>query len=193
MRILLSFAPDLHLEPLGEGIDDRNAHTVEAACNLVGGTVELATGVQGSQYNLHRRPTRRLVEVHGDSAAVVHHRHAAIQVNGDLDAIAEACQRLIDAVIHHLIHQVVKPLRAGAADIHRRSLADGLQPFKDPDLLRAVTYTLLEFLSLFCHPLHTLLASEPSTPGQPKKIPPPFSVITPHNASRREDRGIKCA
>ena len=51
----------------------------------------------------------------------------------DLDAVAEAGQRLVDGVVHDLLHQVVQAALAGGADVHAGTLADGLEALEHLD------------------------------------------------------------
>src|SRR5262249_51223074 len=50
-----------------------------------------------------------------------------------------AVDDLVDAVVDDLPEQVVVAARVGAADVHRRSLADRLQPLEDLDVLGGVS------------------------------------------------------
>jgi hypothetical protein len=47
-------------------------------------------------------------------------------MDGHIDVRGVAGQRLIDGIIHYLVHQVVQTLIAGRSDVHRGSQADGL-------------------------------------------------------------------
>ena len=49
---------DLHLQPLGQGVDHAGAHAVQAAGDLVAAAAELAAGVQDGKYHLQRRAGR---------------------------------------------------------------------------------------------------------------------------------------
>ena len=62
----------------------------------------------------------------------------AVDVDRDVDLIAEAGQRLVDRVVDDLVDQVMQAGGPGRADVHRRPLADGLEPFEDLDLVGAV-------------------------------------------------------
>ena len=58
----------------------------------------------------------------------------AVRVQGDLHAVAVARQRLVDAVVHDLVDEVVEAARPGGADVHARSAADRLQALEDGDV-----------------------------------------------------------
>ena len=73
-----------------------------------------------------------------DAAAVVDDGDRAVDVDRDVDLIAEAGQRLVDRVVDDFVDEVVQPGRPGRPDVHRRPLADGLEPFEDLDLVGAV-------------------------------------------------------
>ena len=86
-----------------------------------------------------------------DTAAVVEARDRVVLVNPDLDAIAIACQRLVDGVVDDLVDQVVQTARAGGTDIHARTLADGLKSLENLNVRTVVVlgFVLSHVLLLF--------------------------------------------
>ena len=78
-----------------------------------------------------RRRFSLRVHVDRDAAAVVHDPHAAVGQQRHVDGVAEAGQRLVDRVVHDLLHQVVQAALAGGADVHAGPLADRLEPFEE--------------------------------------------------------------
>ena len=136
--VALAVAVDLDLEPLGQGVDDRHAHAVEAAGDLVAAAAELAAGVEHGQRR-SRPPTcpwRMLVD--GDAPAVVDDLAAAVGQQGDVDAVAVARHGLVDRVVDDLVDEVVEAAGPGGPDVHAGPLADGLEAFEDLDVLGAV-------------------------------------------------------
>jgi hypothetical protein len=84
-------APDLDVELLRERVDAAHAHAVQAAGDFVGGSVELAAGVQLGEHHLHGRHLLAVGQVHhvdGDAAAVVDHGDGVVDVDGDVDFLA---------------------------------------------------------------------------------------------------------
>ena len=75
----------------------------------------------------------------GNAAPVVHDRDAAVDVDRDLDRFTEPGHVLVDTVVDDFIDEMVQPVDTGAADVHRRSLPDGVESFENFDLIRAVT------------------------------------------------------
>ena len=73
-----------------------------------------------------------------NAAAVVDDRDRAVDVNRDVDLIAEAGQRLVDRVVDDFVDEMVQPGRPGRADVHRRPLADGFEAFEDLDLVGGI-------------------------------------------------------
>ena len=134
----LAVLPDLHLQPLGEGVHDRDPHPMEAARYLIGPLLELPAGVQHGQGHFRRGLFLDRVHPGRDAAPVIDHRDAAVDVDRDLDRLAEPRHVFVDAVVHRLIDQVVQPVGAGAPDVHRRALADRVQPLQHLDLIRTV-------------------------------------------------------
>ena len=100
--------PDFEVERLGQRVDHRHADAVQAARHLVAVVVELAARVQHRHHDLGRGPAA-LVHVDGDPAPVVDDRHRVVDVDGDVDRVAEAGQRLVDRVVDHLVDEVVQP------------------------------------------------------------------------------------
>ena len=73
-----------------------------------------------------------------NAAAIVRHRHAAVDFQRDLDRLSIPGHVFIDAVIHDLIHEMVQAINAGTADVHGRSFPNGFKALKHADLVRTV-------------------------------------------------------
>ncbi len=95
LLIDLAAPPDLELERLRERVDDRDADAVQAARDFVAVVVELAAGVQNGQHDFRRGLAAR-VAVDRNAATVVDHRDRVVDVDLDVDLIAEARERLVD-------------------------------------------------------------------------------------------------
>src|SRR5207247_10457716 len=162
LRPLLAFPANLDLEPLAERVHDGDADTVQAAGDLVGGVLELAAGVQHRQHDLGRRLAALLVGVDRNAATVVSDGAGAVGVQDDLDVVAIAGQRLVDGVVDRLVHEVVQAVGARVADVHRRALADGLEPLEDLDVAGGVV--LGAHIAVTLPPLTSKIAA-PSTAG----------------------------
>mmetsp|Transcript_81331 Transcript_81331/g.225986 ORF Transcript_81331/g.225986 Transcript_81331/m.225986 type:complete len:550 (-) Transcript_81331:503-2152(-) len=129
----LLVAPDGHLQPLGECIRHRHAHAVQAAGEAVGAAralVELAAGMQPREHDLHHWHALFRVQAEGNAAAVVGHRDRAVDMQGQVDALAETGQGLIGGVVDHLLDDVQRVVGTG---VHARPLLDGLQALQDAD------------------------------------------------------------
>ncbi len=118
---------DFDFEPLREGIDDRHAHAVKPAGDLVARFVELAAGVELGHDHFQGAHFFDRVRVDRDAAAVVEHDDGVVLLERDVDLVAMAGQRLVDRVVHHFVDEVVQAVRAGRPDIHAGTLADMLQ------------------------------------------------------------------
>ena len=81
------------------------------------------------------------MQIDGNAAAIVGHRHRAIAVKGDGDAVAIASQRLVDGIVDHLVDHVMeaRPI-IGVADIHPRTLAHRIQTAQHLDLIGAIVF-----------------------------------------------------
>ena len=117
----------LHLDhqPLRQGVDHRHADAVQAAGVVVVLAVELAAGVQPRQGQLDPGQLVLGVHVHGQAATVVDHLDGAVGVEGDVDVAAEPGENLVDAVVEHLLEQVVGPR---GVRVHARPAPDRFQP-----------------------------------------------------------------
>jgi hypothetical protein len=74
------------------------------------------------------------VHVNGDTAAVVLDQGGAVGHEAHVDEVADACEDLVNAVVHDLVEDVVQAAGTGGADIHSRAPAHGLEAFEHPDL-----------------------------------------------------------
>jgi len=125
----LAVAPDGEAQPLGERVHHRHADAVQAARHLVAVGVELAAGVQLGHHDLGRRALHLVVVLDAgrNAAAVVEHRDRVVGMDGDNDLVAEAGERLVDRVVHHLEHHVMQARAIGGiADVHAGALAYGV-------------------------------------------------------------------
>ena len=154
----LPVAVHLHLQPFAQRVDDRGADAVQAAGDLVAAAAELAAGVQHRVDDLQRGTARLRLDVHGDAAAVVGDGDRPVRVDRHVDMRAEAGQRLVDGVVHDLVHEVVQAGRGGRADIHARALSDRLEALEHLDLRGVIVlFGLLDqlvvfrFFRIFCH------------------------------------------
>src|SRR6185437_7039962 len=77
-----------------------------------------------------------------DAAAVVVHGDGIVGVDGNVDRVTVAGERLVDRVVHHLVYQVVQPVLAGRPDVHAGALAHRIQSFQDLDRVGLVSILL---------------------------------------------------
>ena len=110
---------------------------VEPTRHLVAIVVELAAGMEDGEDDLGRRASAGVL-VRRDAAAVVDDGDGVVDVQRDVDLIAEARERLVDRVIDDFVDEVMQPGSPSRPDVHGRALADSLQPFEDLDLVRPV-------------------------------------------------------
>ena len=135
----LAVPPDLQVQPVGQRVHHRHAHPVQTAGDLVAVLVELPAGMQLGHDHLGGGDSLLGVDVGGNAPAVVGDGGRAVGIEGDGHLGRPARQHLVDGVVHHLVDHV---MQAGAvvrvADIHARTLADGVQTLQDPDGIRAI-------------------------------------------------------
>ena len=112
---------------------------MQAAGDLVAAAVaELAARVQHGEDDLDRRPAFLGMDGDRNAAPVIGDGHRVVGVDDHVDAGAVTGERLVDGVVDDLVDQVVQATNAGRADVHARSLANGLEPLEDGDVGRVV-------------------------------------------------------
>ena len=110
---------------------------MQASRHLVGVVVELAARVEHREHDFRGRPTA-LVHVDRNPASVVDDRDRVVDVDGDVDLVAETGEGFVDGVVDDLVHEMVKAWLTGRADVHGRALAHGLETFEHLDLVSTV-------------------------------------------------------
>ena len=73
-----------------------------------------------------------------NAAAVIDDRDAVVDMDRDLDRLTEARHVFIDTVVDDFVDEVMQAIDTGAADVHRRPLPHGIEPFQHLDLVCAV-------------------------------------------------------
>src|SRR5699024_3065046 len=129
----VSVAANLHVQVFGQRVDDGDTDTVQTTRDGVRLVVELATGVQRGQDQLHCGSLLHGGDVDRDASAVVGHPYAAIGQQGHFDGVGVACHRLVDRVVDHLSDQVVQAPLSGGTDVHPGALAYCFKPLEDRD------------------------------------------------------------
>ncbi len=135
----LLLARDFHLEARGEGVDHRDADTVQTARGLVDLGVELATRVQRAHDDFERRLFRKLrMRVDRNAAPIVADGQKAVRSQADLNEGGVAGQSLVHRVVDDFSKQVMQCFFVRAADVHPRSAPDRLQPLQHLDIGRRI-------------------------------------------------------
>ena len=111
---------------------------MQAAGNFVRLAVKFSARVQHGHHDFRRRALFRLVHVHGDAAAVVHHGDRLVGVHRHADFVGETGQRFVHGVVYHFPNEMMQAHFSGRADIHGRTQTHGLEATEDLDRLRVV-------------------------------------------------------
>ena len=122
----------LDAQPRRQRVDDRHAHAVQAAGDLVAATTELAARVEDGVHDLEGVLARRMAS-HRHAAAVVLDGHLAVVMDRHDDRRREAGHGLVDRVVDDLPHQVVQAALIGRPDVHPGASTDGLETLEDLD------------------------------------------------------------
>src|SRR6266511_3130032 len=112
-------AADLYAQPLGEEVDDRRADAVQPAGDLVGVAIEFGARVQVGHDEFGGGTFFGRMHIDGNSTPVVFNGDRIVQVDRDVDLVAEAGQGFIYAVVHDLINEVMQAYLTVRADVHR--------------------------------------------------------------------------
>ncbi len=145
LHINVAVAVDLHPHLLRERIHDGGTHTVESAAHFVAALVpaEFSAGVQRRENHFERRLFGCGMHIHRNAAAVIFHAHRTVILQRARNDVCVAGHRLVDTVIHDLVHEMVESPDIGGTDVHAGALADGFQPLQDLNLLCGII--------IFCH------------------------------------------
>ena len=118
-----------------------------------------------------------------NAASVIDDRDAAVDMDRDFDRFPEAGHMFVDAVVHDFVDEMVQPVHARAADVHRGSLADGIEAFEYFDLIRAVTVGFrldrIVLLVVLGHSALTEFCTGPAAAGSHDASPQPAPWVRP--------------
>ncbi len=129
---------DLDVEPGRQGVDHRDADTMQTTRHRVGALLELASCMEHGEHRRQRGELRLLVPVDGHATPVVLDFRRAVLVEGEIDPVAEAGHGFVDGVVEHLPDEVMQALGAGRPYVHRGTFADCFQTLQNGDVLGAV-------------------------------------------------------
>ena len=135
-----TIAPDFQIQPMGKRVHATDANPVQTAGNLIAVAIEFAARVQHGHHHLRGRQTLA-IDFHlvdGDAAAIVDNGDGVVVVDGDLDLVGIAGQGFVDRVVHHFVHQVMKPQLAGRTNVHGGPLADRFHAAEYLDGVRVI-------------------------------------------------------
>ena len=136
----LRSAGDLDVEASGQSVDDRSADAVQAAGRCVGGTAELAAGVQLGHDDLDAGQTGLRLDVDGDAAALVGDGDRSVGGEFDEDLGSISSEGLVDAVVDDFPQTVHETTGIGRADVHAGSLANRFKTGQDGQMPGAVAF-----------------------------------------------------
>ena len=130
---------NLGLQPFRQRVYGLDADAVQAARHLIARiAAEFAARVDFGEYDLERGNPLLRVDIGRNTAAVIRNGAAAVGIQHHFDVRAVARQRLVDGVVHHLVHEMVQPLGVRGRNIHTGPFSDVLQTVQYLDLFGAV-------------------------------------------------------
>ena len=112
---------------------------MKAAACLIGGIVELSSGVEGGKH----KPLRGhafFMEIHRDSTSVIRNCAGTVTFQNNVDMCAVPRQMLVHRIVHDLIDQMVQTLSGHTSYIHTRTLSDCLEALQNGDTPRVISF-----------------------------------------------------
>ncbi len=98
--------------------------------------------MQFGQYHLNGRHHLAIAyvhQIHRNAAAIIDNSDGVVHVNHDFDPLAVAGQRFVHGIVDYFVHQVMKSHLAGRADVHCGAQTNGLETFKNFDVLAGIS------------------------------------------------------
>src|SRR5208337_4167340 len=129
---------NFEFEPVGKGVDNGDANTMETTGNFIGVAIEFSTSVEDGENHFGSRTLFGGVQFHRNAAAIVYDRYGVVGVNGNVDFVGVAGHGLVDGIVHHFPDEVVEAHLAGRADVHRGAETNGFQAAEDFNGFRVV-------------------------------------------------------
>ena len=111
---------------------------MKAAGYLISAVAEFTAGMEDGKYNFHGRKSCLFLDIHRNTAAVIHHCDGIVLVDGHIDGITISRQCFIYRIIYNLIHQMMETSGRCAAYIHARPLPNRLKSFQNLNLICSV-------------------------------------------------------
>ena len=171
MKLLIIFILSViypKLQPLGQGVDYRSAHSMESAGDFISLSAEFSSCMKHSIYHCGGGNPHFRVNANRNSSAVIPHMDniAGKQVHIDMGAVSR--QRFVDSVVYNFVYQVVEASGTGRADIHARPLSYRFQSLQHLNLGLVVFVFMMHWVLLLIHALPPVLGFGPFLPaGRP--------------------------
>ena len=150
LLIDMAVAIDLRCHVLRQGVHTADAHTMKSTRDLVTALVELTAGMQHSHHHFQSALVHLLMFIHRDTTSVVLHGDGVVFIDGYFDVFAVSCHRLVDGVVHSLVHQMVQSFFTDVTNIHSRALADGFESFQHLNVTGRVVILVVLNVCHFC-------------------------------------------
>jgi len=129
--VFVAVATDGDLDTVGQRIDHRYAHAVQAAGEVVVLAGEFATRMQAGQDQLDARDAFIRMDVYRHAAAVVAHLDRAVAMHDHFDIFGVPGQRFVYRVVDDFLRHMV---RARGVGIHAGAALDRVKAGKDFDI-----------------------------------------------------------
>lgn len=138
-EVYFSVSNDFDFHPFGEGVDARDADSVESAGDFVCGVVKFSSGVEDGHDDFDGGfPVEvRILMLHwfdGDASAVVDNGDGAVGHDLDVAFGGATGHGFVDGVIDGFPDEVMEAVEVGPADVHTGAFSYGFESFEDLDV-----------------------------------------------------------
>ena len=128
--VFLATTPYPDLQTAREGVHHRHPDAMQTTRETVIFQRKFSTGVEACQDYFHAWHLFLRMEIHGHTTPIVFHRQRAIPIEGHLNGPGITNDSLINAVVNHLLGQVIRSRCVGK---HAGALAHRFQTAQDFD------------------------------------------------------------
>ena len=130
---------------------------MQSTRHLIGALIELAARVKHGHGDFEAGFFLGFVHVHRNAPSVVHYGYRIVGIDRQLDRRTVPRQRLVDRVVHDLVHEVMQAANGGRANVHGRPFADGFETLQYLNRIGAVLIVFGRLPVRILFLLHSLL------------------------------------
>ena len=149
LLIYFSIGIYLNLQPIGQGIHNRSAYTMQTTGYLVSSTAEFTAGMKNSKYHFYSRKSCFVVDSDRNTSSVIHNGNGIILINCYNNLITITGQGFIYGIIYNLIHQMMQSSAGSSTNVHTRSFSNCFETFQNLYLVSSIIILFHDLPPLF--------------------------------------------